>query len=735
MWPLNENLSQQTCHLNLNFTQQPIYEKSYPSLVILLEEEYLLGIFWVTPIRNFVIKNNSLNYVGCCNSIKILSSPQINRQIRLFSTKVVVQVHNPTAASQHKLHPGFITGFIDGEGCFSISLLKDAKYKCGWRVKPVFTLGLHIKDEILLKDIQNFFGSSVGKIYKVKVDLLQLRVFSVNDLLKVLKHFDQFPLITQKQADCELFKQAFNLILNKEHLTREGLNKIVVIKEYLNKGLSDDIKSTFSGIAPIARPLGIHHIIQDSYWLAGFASAEGCFTIFISNSSTNSTKSRVHLKFILTQHSRDEQLMRSIIEYFGCGKAYKRSSSNAIDFVVGRLSDIINKIIPFFKDNPILGNKAKDFEDWCKVAEMLKEKKHLTLEGLEQIRKIKKVMNRGRDWKPLADDTYSAYFNDDESGSSVSIRKTSKKITKLTGNTQILLNNDNSQVTNPLENNISNNYYNFSNSFTHRKLIQTGTKKSYSTLSGATVRGANQLGWETNSSNSFNQWLGGLIDGDGCFQCTKKGLVSLKIIMDIKDKKALYEIKHKYGGSIKSMANSYSLKYKLIDPKNLIKLIHGINGHIRNPIRILQLNKLCLKYNIQLKEPVALTYNNGWFSGLIDSDGSIHIEESGQLIISVTQKNKYLLEPLQNLYGGRIKILRSKEAFMYSIYRKKEILGLVDNYFNKYPLKSSKTSKLNLIKDFYQLEMPPQKLNFELLGSNPKKFKDCIDFKNKWEKL
>ena len=40
------------------------------------------------------------------------------------------------------------------------------------------------------------------------------------------------------------------------------------------------------------------------------------------------------------------------------------------------------------------------------------------------------------------------------------------------------------------------------------------------------------------------------------------------------------------------------------------------------------------------------------------SDGSIFIEESGQLTISVTQK--YLLDPLQNLYGGRIKILRSK---------------------------------------------------------------------------
>ena len=343
IWPLNENLLQQTCHLNLNLPQQPICEELYHSLVTELEEKYLLGILWVIPRENFVISNNSLNYAGC-NSIKILSNRQINRQIRLFSTKVVDKIHNSTATQ--KIHPGFITGFIDGEGSFSISLLKDKKYKCGWRVKPVFTLGLHIKDEILLKDIQNFFGPYVGKIYKLKVDLLQFRIFSVKDLLRVFKHFDQFPLLTQKQADYELFKQAFNLILNKEHLTEEGLAKIVAIKAGLNQGLSDDLKSAFPVIAPIARPL-VNQPIKDPNWLAGFASAEGCFTIMITNSSAYSTGSQIHLKFILTQHCRDEQLMRSFIEYFGCGKAYIRSSSNAIDFVVGRLSDIVNKIIPF----------------------------------------------------------------------------------------------------------------------------------------------------------------------------------------------------------------------------------------------------------------------------------------------------------------------------------------------------------------------------------------------------
>jgi hypothetical protein len=73
------------------------------------------------------------------------------------------------------------------------------------------------------------------------------------------------------------------------------------------------------------------------------------------------------------------------------------------------------------------------------------------------------------------------------------------------------------------------------------------------------------------------------------------------------------------------------------------------------------------------------------------------------LSISITQKNKYLLEPLIKLYGGRIIILKSKEAFQYTIYKKNEILNLIDGYFKFYPLKSGKAARLYLIKDFFEL--------------------------------
>lgn len=88
----------------------------------------------------------------------------------------------------------------------------------------------------------------------------------------------------------------------------------------------------------------------------------------------------------------------------------------------------------------------------------------------------------------------------------------------------------------------------------------------------------------------------------------------------------------------------------------------------------------------------------------MDSDGSIHIDrKSGQLIISVTQKNRFLLDPLQVLYGGRIIIKSTKDSFQYIMYRRKEIENLIDSYFSKYPLKSSKAEKINLIKEYFQL--------------------------------
>lgn len=234
---------------------------------------------------------------------------------------------------------------------------------------------------------------------------------------------------------------------------------------------------------------------------------------------------------------------------------------------------------------------------------------------------------------------------------------------------------------------------------------------------------------KTALDKNFNEWLAGVIDGDGHFLLSKKGSARLYIVMDVRDKKALNEILQKFGGSIKPIANANALRYNLSNKKGLIKLINAVNGEIRNPTRLLQLNKFCIKYNIQLNYPKNLTFNNGWFSGFLDSDGSVYLNESsGQVFLSATQKNIYLLEPLISVYGGRVQPSNERgEAFKYIMYRKNELFSMIDNYFSVYPLKTLKHNRIKLIKEFYNVR----------LGINSKdlvKLNEWVLFKDKWYK-
>ena len=107
------------------------------------------------------------------------------------------------------------------------------------------------------------------------------------------------------------------------------------------------------------------------------------------------TREVVILRFKITQHSRDEQLMKSLIDFFEAGNVYK--FNEVIDFKISKFKDLVDKVIPFFEEYPIIGVKALDFADWCKVADLIKKQAHLTREGVEEIRKIKSGMNRGRE--------------------------------------------------------------------------------------------------------------------------------------------------------------------------------------------------------------------------------------------------------------------------------------------------------------------------------------------------
>lgn len=131
--------------------------------------------------------------------------------------------------------------------------------------------------------------------------------------------------------------------------TIEDIQNIVNIRASLNNGLSEALKEAFPNIVPGVKPLIVNQGTPAPEWLAGFTTGEGCFSVKIRKGSTK-IGFRVELAFVLTQHTRDEELLISLISYFGCGSYYKQANSDYGRFRYDNFRDISEKLLPFLKN-------------------------------------------------------------------------------------------------------------------------------------------------------------------------------------------------------------------------------------------------------------------------------------------------------------------------------------------------------------------------------------------------
>ena len=104
-----------------------------------------------------------------------------------------------------------------------------------------------------MEEVRSSFGG-VGNIHKHGKDYIQYRVESIKELQVIVDHFDKYPLISAKVVDYLLFKKCFNLIKLQEHLTEEGLLKLIGIKASLNLGLPLNLKEAFPKVEQYNRP-------------------------------------------------------------------------------------------------------------------------------------------------------------------------------------------------------------------------------------------------------------------------------------------------------------------------------------------------------------------------------------------------------------------------------------------------------------------------------------------------
>lgn len=129
----------------------------------------------------------------------------------------------------------YIVGFIDGEGCFSVSFSKRNKMKMGIEVRPSFSVSQHLRNKKILHRFRRFF--KCGSIrFSRRDQTYKYEVRSTSELVeKVIPHFKKYPLQTSKAQSFRKFCEICRIIQQGNHLSPKGMKKVILLSEEVNK--------------------------------------------------------------------------------------------------------------------------------------------------------------------------------------------------------------------------------------------------------------------------------------------------------------------------------------------------------------------------------------------------------------------------------------------------------------------------------------------------------------------
>jgi len=148
--------------------------------------------------------------------------------------------NRPVFELPNNLNPYWVSGFVAGDGGFSIGVRPPKSGSSYEKVDFRFFITQHSKDVNLMNLFITFFDS--GTVY-VRSDKFTSRCdFIIQDLnsimTKVIPHFDLFPLGNFKQLDYLAFKEAMTIVNSNQHLSSQGLDRIRELKSGMNSGRS-----------------------------------------------------------------------------------------------------------------------------------------------------------------------------------------------------------------------------------------------------------------------------------------------------------------------------------------------------------------------------------------------------------------------------------------------------------------------------------------------------------------
>ena len=156
----------------------------------------------------------------------------------------------------------WIVGFTDGEGCFSVSLIKNKTSKNGWQVFPEFVVTQGQKSLSALHVFKDYF--KCGRIFINKrhdnhnENIYRFCIRSISELnIIVIPFFEKYHLKTAKLNDYLIFKKIVLMMSKQKHLKKNGIDRIASLIENMNRKKksrflksSETKRQTLSGSKP-----------------------------------------------------------------------------------------------------------------------------------------------------------------------------------------------------------------------------------------------------------------------------------------------------------------------------------------------------------------------------------------------------------------------------------------------------------------------------------------------------
>ena len=125
----------------------------------------------------------------------------------------------------------WIAGFVSGDGSFNI---KTTKTRMG-KVQLRFAVHLHIREQEVLKGLSQFFEFEQDKYIYFTETSVAFQIVNTSDILNIIiPFFDKYNIKGAKELDFIDFKKVAEIVNSKDHLTEDGFNRILTIKDNMN---------------------------------------------------------------------------------------------------------------------------------------------------------------------------------------------------------------------------------------------------------------------------------------------------------------------------------------------------------------------------------------------------------------------------------------------------------------------------------------------------------------------